>query len=131
MGTVMLPRIASRFAQKNTKSIQTYIYKSFNLVFILAFPLVFGLMSISKSFVPLFFGPGYEKVIPIMIILSPIVVIIGMSNVIGMQYLLPTKRQKEFTISVICGAVTNFFINLILISKYGAVGAAISTLIAK
>ena len=131
MGTVMLPRIASRFAEKNTKSIQTYIYKSFNLVFILAFPLMFGLMSISKSFVPLFFGPGYEKVIPIMIILSPIVVIIGMSNVIGMQYLLPTKRQKEFTISVICGAVTNFFINLILISKYGAIGAAISTLIAE
>ena len=131
MGAVMLPRIANRFAEKDKKAIKAYIYKSFNLVFILAFPLMFGLISISKAFVPIFFGPGYDKVIPIMMLLSPIVVLIGMSNVIGMQYLLPTKRQKEFTISVICGAIINFTINLFLIKKYGAVGAAISTLIAE
>ena len=131
MGTVMLPRIASRFAEKNIRSIKIYLYKSFNLIFILAFPIMFGIISISKEFVPMFFGPGYEQVIPIMMILSPILIIIGMSNVIGVQYLLPTKRQKEFTISVICGAITNFIINLILISKYGAIGAAVSTLIAE
>ena len=131
MGTVMLPRIASRFAEKDNKAIKAYIYKSFNLVFILAFPLMFGLISVSKSFVPLFFGAGYDRVIPIMMILSPIIVLIGMSNVIGMQYLLPTKRQKEFTISVICGAVINFTINLFLIKRYGAIGAAIATLIAE
>lgn len=131
MGAVMLPRIANRFAEKDNKAIKAYIYKSFNLVFVLAFPLMFGLISVSKAFVPIFFGPGYDKVVPIMMLLAPIIVLIGMSNVIGMQYLLPTKRQKEFTISVICGAITNFTINLFLIRRYGAVGAAISTLIAE
>lgn len=131
MGTVMLPRIANRFAEKDNKAISSYIYKSFNLVFILACPLTFGIISVSKPFVPLFFGPGYERVIPIMMILSPIIIFIGISNVIGMQYLLPTKRQKEFTASVICGAITNFIINLYLIKMYGAIGAAIATLIAE
>ena len=131
MGIVMLPRIANRFAEKDNKAIRAYIYKSFNLVFFLAFPLMFGIISISNGFVPLFFGPGYDKVIPVMMILSPIMIFIGMSNVIGMQYLLPTMKQKEFTISVICGSVINFTINLFLIKIYGAIGAAIATVIAE
>lgn len=131
MGTVMLPRIANRFAEKDNKAIKAYIFKSFNLVFILAFPLMFGIISVSKSFVPLFFGPGYDKVVPIMMLLSPIIILIGMSNVIGMQYLLPTKKQKEFTMSVVCGAITNFIINMFLIRRYGAIGAAIATFIAE
>lgn len=131
MGTVMLPRIASRFAAGNHRSIKKYIYKSFHLVFLLSFPLMFGIISVSKSFVPVFFGSGYDKVVPIMIILSPILVFIGMSNVIGVQYLLPIKKQKQYTISVICGAITNFVVNLILIRKHGAVGAAIGTVFAE
>ena len=131
MGTVMLPRIASRFAEGNHTSIKKYIYKSFNLVFLLSFPLTLGIISISKSFVPIFFGSGYDKVVPIMMVLSPILILIGMSNVIGIQYLLPTKRQKQYTISVVCGAITNFLLNLILINHYGAVGAAVGTLVAE
>ena len=56
---------------------------------------------------------------------------IGLSNVTGTQYLLPTKRQKEYTISVICGAVINFIINACLIGRYGAIGASIGTVIAE
>jgi len=66
-----------------------------------------------------------------MIILTPILLFIGMSNVIGMQYLLPTKKQKEYTYSVIIGAIVNFLINIILIPRYGAIGAAIGTIIAE
>ena len=54
-----------------------------------------------------------------------------MSNVIGTQYLLPTKRQKEYTISVVCGAIVNFILNFILIFKYGAIGASIGTVVAE
>ena len=50
---------------------------------------------------------------------------------IGVQYLLPTGGQKQYTISVICGAIINFFINIILIPILGAVGAAIGTVAAE
>ena len=49
----------------------------------------------------------------------------------GTQYLLSMKRQKEFTISVIAGAVTNFIMNMLLIQKLGAIGASIGTVIAE
>ena len=64
-------------------------------------------------------------------VISPIILFIGLSNVIGTQYLLPTKRQKEYTISVIIGAITNFIMNMCLIWKFGAMGASIGTVIAE
>lgn len=55
LGTVMLPRIASTFASGEKEKVTTYMKKSFNMVFLLAFPLMFGIIAVSKSFVPIFF----------------------------------------------------------------------------
>lgn len=74
---------------------------------------------------------GYDKVIILIQVISPIIVFIGMSNILGTQYLLPTKRQKEFTISVTCGAVVNFILNLILIRRIDSIGASIATVVAE
>lgn len=131
LGTVMMPRMANTYIKGNKEKIQEYIKNSFNFVFLLSFPMIFGIIAISNSFVPIFFGQGYEKVSMLMNIIAPILLAIGLSNVIGTQYLLPTKRQKEYTISVIVGAITNFGINLLLIRKYGAIGASIATVIAE
>ena len=131
MGIVMLPRIASKHSEGDTKTIKIYLNKSFNLVYFLAFPMIFGIISVTNAFVPIFFGKGYDEVIPVMNIISPILLLIGMSNVIGVQYLLPTRHQKEYTLSVIIGAIVNFISNYFLIPKYGAGGAAAGTVIAE
>lgn len=131
LGTVMMPRIASTFVKGNKKKIDNYMEKSFNMVFMLAFPLIFGIIAVSDEFVPIFFGNGYEKVIVLMKILCPIILLIGLSNVTGTQYLLPTKRQKEYSISVVCGSIINLVMNSILIFKLGALGASIGTVLAE
>ena len=131
LGTVMLPRIANTFANGQKEKVYNYMKKSFNMVFLLSFPMIFGIIAVSDSFVPIFFGEGYERVSILMNIISPILLFIGLSNVIGKQYLLPTKRQKEYTISVVTGAIINFIINMCLIWKLGAIGASIGTVIAE
>ena len=131
LGTVMLPRIASKFSKKDISAIKSYIEKSFCLLFLISFPLSLGVVAVTNEFVPLFFGQGYDKCILLMNVLCPIILFIGLSNVIGMQYLLPTKQQKNFTISVTLGAIINFIINFILIPKYGALGASIGTISAE
>lgn len=131
MGTVMVPRIANIFATGNKESIYKHLENSFNFVYLISLPMIFGLMLVSNNFVPLFFGAGYEQVATLICIISPILLMIGLSNVVGTQYLLPTKRQKEFTISVTIGAIVNLLLNFILIKSYGAIGASISTVIAE
>lgn len=131
MGTVMLPRIASTFSNGEKEKVLQYMKKSFNLVFLLAFPIIFGIIAISRFFVPVFFGQGYDKVIILMNVISPIILLIGLSNVTGTQYLLPSNRQREYTISVILGAIINFTMNICLIWRFGAIGASIGTVIAE
>ena len=131
LGTVMMPRIAKCYAEGAQDKIKEYMKNTFRFVYLLAFPMIFGIIAVSNSFVPFFFGDGYEKVKLLMKVMSPIILFIGLSNVTGTQYLLSTKKQKQFTISVICGASINAILNLILINKFDALGAVIATVIAE
>lgn len=131
LGTVMLPRIANTYISGNNEKIREYINKSLQFVLMLAFPLIFGIISVSNKFVPIFYGEGYDKVVYLICVISPIILAIGLSNVIGTQYLLPTKHQKEFTISVTCGAIVNFILNLVFINLWKSIGASIATVFAE
>lgn len=131
LGTVMMPRIAFSYAKGEVSKIKRYMEKSFSFITMLAFPMMTGIISISCHFVPIFYGDGFEKVKTLLCVISPIIIFIGLSNVIGTQYLLPTKQQKKYTLSVVCGAIVNFGLNLLLIPKYASVGASIATVFAE
>ena len=131
LGVVMVPRMASTFAKGDKEQLKKYMYNSFRFVFFLAFPIVAGLIIVADKFVPLFFGEGYDRVIILMRIIAPVILFIGMSNILGTQYLLPVKKQKEYTISVVIGALLNFATNLLLIPSQLAVGASITTIMAE
>ena len=131
LGVVMMPAMASAFAKKRYDEIENMIGKSFNFTFILGCPMMFGIAAVANNFAVWFYGKGYEPVGPLIMVISPIVLLIGISTVTGRQYLLPTKKQKAYTISVICGAVVNFFLNLLFIPFLDGIGACIGTVIAE
>ena len=128
LGVVMVPRVANTFKNGNKKQINGYIKNSFNFVFIISFPMMFGIACVADAFVPIFFGQGYEKSALLIKIFCPMLILMGIENVIGTQYLLPTKRQKEYTISVAVGVVVNLILNFIFINLWQSIGAAISTI---
>lgn len=131
LGTVMLPRIAYAYAHNDHTTIYSHMIRSYRFVWFLTIPMFCGFIAISNNFVPWFFGPGYDKVVPLMQILSLLVIAIGLSNVTGIQYLLPTNQQNKLTLTVICGAIINFAINLILIPIMQSIGAAIASILAE
>lgn len=131
LGTVMLPAMSYAFAQGKKDVIVKSIKKAFHFVFLIGFAILFGICGVARTFVPIFFGTGYDEVAILMVVISPIIIIIAMSNVIGKQYLLPTMQEKNYTISVIAGAVVNFVLNFILIVKFDAIGASIATVCAE
>lgn len=131
LGTVMMPRIANTFAKKDTKKLKEYLDNSFSFILMITLPMMLGIVSVATKFVPIFYGAGYDKVATIISVISPIIVIIGLSNVIGTQYLLPTKQQKKFTVSVVTGAIVNFILNLIFINLWQSIGASIATVLAE
>ena len=129
--TVMNSRIANAYSRDDKKEVKDCLEKSFSFVWILSIPMMFGLIAISTKFVPWYYGDGFNGVIPILIATSPILVIIGLSGVTGIEYLVQIGKQKEFTISVTIGAIVNVILNFILIKIFKGIGATIASVIAE
>lgn len=130
LGTVMLPRM-SNLAGKGKTEENRLLYASAIFAMFMVSSLCFGIMGVSKTFVPFFYGQGYDICIVLYLILLPSCLFLGLANVVRTQYLLPHNMDKEYVVSAFLGAFVNILINLCLIPKWGAIGAAIGTLVAE
>ena len=131
VGTVMMPKIANTVARGDMEKVKFYIKNSFFFVSGISIPLTFGLMAVAPKLSTWFFTDKFKGIETLIIITSVIIIIISWSNVIGTQLLVPLNKTKEFTISVTAGAIVNLILNLVIIKKFGAVGACISTVVAE
>lgn len=131
IGTVLLPRLSYYSSMEDKTEFYKLAYKGFDILLLIALPSAVGLSLLSTSIVHLLSGNGYEAAILPMRIMNPIIVVIGLSNFIGIQMFMPLNKEKWTLYSVLVGAVVNFFINLFLIPMYGSVGASIATLCAE
>lgn len=131
LGAVMIPRNSHEIAQGNHEKVKENIYKSFNFVWLLGIPMMFGIVLVADNLVPWFLGEKFTYSILLLKLFAPLVVIIGISNILGIQFMIPYKKEKQYTISLIVGSIINFVLNLILIYFYGAIGATVATIIAE
>lgn len=131
LGTVMLPRVSHLVENGKKEEILQYIEKSINFVMFLCFPIMLGIISISKNFVPLFLGNDFYKSYILLDLLSLTIVFLGFANILRTQYLIPYNRDKDYIISVFIGAIVNIIINLLLIPNLQSIGACIGTIFAE
>lgn len=131
ISSVMIPRVGFHYSKNNKEELNDLMYKGYRYVFMLGFPVVFGLACVAWSFVPWFFGPGWDPVIPLLIIFAPICLIVGMSNMTGKQYLVSTKRENVYTRTILFGVVLNLVLNFFFITRWKAVGAALASVLAE
>lgn len=130
-GTVMTPRNSSEIAKGNIENVKNNIYTSSKLVWLIGVPMVLTFIACSHNLVPWFYGDGYDKCIVLLMIFSSLIVIIGFSNIFGLQYMVPAGMDKRFSIALISGAIINLVLNCILIPFYWSYGAAIASIIAE
>jgi len=131
LSIVAVPRISAFLSSNDYDKINELINKAFSVVAFMAFPVTVGLFCISPIFVPLFFGQEfYGSIIPLMI-LSTLIVIIGFNNLIGVQILIGTGHDKQYLLSVLVGAISNFLINCAFIPLWGGIGASVASVIAE
>lgn len=126
---VLSARISFLFVQKKYKEIKQRIHRSIDYISFIGIGMGFGLIGISSTFVPVFFGPGWGKVVLLLILFSPQIMIVGISNCLGSQYYTPAGLRKESATFLIIGAVINFIFNLILIPHFASAGATIASII--
>lgn len=130
LGNVMLPRISSMIAQKDESYLKLILPSLFASMG-LASAMCFGIMAVSREFVPLFYGQGYETCIGLYLVLLPCSLFMSFANVLRTQFILPNQRDKILVKCGFYGLGINICINLLLIPRLGAIGAAIGTLAAE
>lgn len=128
---VMRSRMSFLFARDEKDEINRKMNQSYNVIAFLVFPMTFGLASIASNMVPWFFGEGYDYVITILYIFSPIFIFMGYSRMIGTHILTPSGRQIISNYAQISAAVVNILFNAILIPRFFAAGAAIASVISE
>lgn len=128
---VLLPRATYYVDKGMLQEFYRIIRKTMHFIILLALPLTVFFIIFAREGIFFLSGEAYENSILPMKIIMPTLVFIGMTNVIGVQLLVPLGLEKQVLYSEIAGAVTDLLLNIILIPRFSAVGAAVGTLIAE
>ena len=131
LSSVTVPRFSNLYQNGQLEEFKKLAQKAIDFVMALSLPLCLGLMVMSPTLINLFCGPTYTPAIITLKLISPIILFISLSDIIGIQVLYPQGKENIVMICTGIGAFTNFILNLILIPQLNQNGAAIATSIAE
>ena len=131
LGAVLLPRTSNLIKNDRMDEFKVLSQKAYRFVLILAYPIMMGTICLAEPLIHLFCGRDFESAIFTLQIISPIIIFIGISNIVGMQVLYPLGKIKIVTFSTCVGAAFNFTCNIISIPLFSQNGAAFSTVLAE
>ena len=129
--SVLLPRLSYFYGNNEKVKFLNTFYKLVEAVFAFSFPCAIGLSVLGEPLIDLFSGKNFMQAVPTMRIMNPIIIIVALSNCIGVQLFMPLGKEQKTLYSDIAGAFVNFLLNIVFIKKFGAVGAAIGSVCAE
>jgi O-antigen/teichoic acid export membrane protein len=131
LGVVLLPRVSLYIEQKKLNEFYQTVLKAFNFIVLLSLSLTVFFLLYARQSVLLLSGSAYEASIIPTQIMMPAVFFVGLTNVLGIQILVPLGKELMVLYSEISGAVANIIVNVLLIPKFGPVGSAIGLVCAE
>ncbi len=131
LGTVLLPRASYYIENNEIDEFKRISGKAINFVILISFPLTLYFILFAKEGIYFLSGDAYANAILPMQILMPTLIFIGLTNIMGIQMLIPLGKEKVVLHSEIAGAIVDLIINMILIPIMASSGAAIGTLLAE
>ena len=131
MGAVLLPRLSFYLKEGRDGEFKQLTIRSLQFVCFISIPLWIYFTLYAKEGVYFLSGEAYAGSVVPMQIIMPTLFFIGISNLLGIQILVPMDREKDVLNSVLLGAIVNLLINIIAIPGFGAAGAAFGTLVAE
>ena len=126
LGTVLLPRATYYIEQGMKDEFLKITKKALNFVLIVATPMMLYFMLFAYEGITFLSGEAYGHSVLPMRIIMPTLLFIGMSNILGIQMLVPMGKEKVVLHSEIAGAIADLVINFTLIPQLGVAGAAIA-----
>jgi O-antigen/teichoic acid export membrane protein len=131
LGAVLLPRASYYVEKGDLADLRRLSSKALDFVLIVACPLALYFILFAKEGIRFLSGPAYGGAVLPMQWIQPTIIFIGLTNILGLQILVPLGKEKYVLYSEIAGAITDFTINWFLIPRLASAGASIGTLAAE
>lgn len=128
---IMISRMTVLYKSKSSSQIRKALDKSCSFISFVSWPMCFGLLSVAPEFVRAYYNTMAMDVVNILYIFSPVILFVGISNMLESHIITPLNMRRKGNIAVVAGAVSNFIMNMILIPYFHAVGAAIASVLAE
>lgn len=131
LGMVLLPRASYYVEHKLWDQFRDISRKALNFTFAAATPMMLYFILFARDGIFLLSGEEYAGSILPMQLAMPTLLFIGISNILGIQILVPMGKETSVLWSIIAGAVVDLILNIALIPAFGASGAAAANMIAE
>ncbi len=131
LGAVLLPRVTYYWEMGEKDKFKELSVKALRFVVFIAIPLMMYFIVFARQGILLLSGADYlESVLP-MKCMMPTLLFIGLTNIMAIQIMVPLGKENGALLSVVVAALVDLGLNLILIPRYAATGAAIGTMAAE
>lgn len=120
----LFPRMSSLILKGGPEAKKLFV-KALLLLMSVSLILMFSIQLLSSYIVLFVFGEGFFEVINVIYILSFLIPIITLSNLFGVQLLIPLKKYRDFNKVIIVGALFYGICTYFVISNYGYLGMAV------
>lgn len=128
LGSVMMPRASHLIAENKEAEFNRLIQKSYDFTLAIALPMTIGLIFCAPSLITALCGVKFEHSILPSQIIAPIILMVAISNVFGIQVLFPKGKINIVTLCCGIGAVADLLLNLCLIPFFSYIGTSIAYL---
>lgn len=128
LGSVMMPRASHLIAENKKSEFNALIQKSYDFTLAIALPMTVGLIFCAPNLITTLCGVKFESSILPSQIIAPIILMVAISNVFGIQVLFPKGKINIVTLCCGIGAVVDLVLNLCLIPFFSYVGTSIAYL---
>lgn len=128
LGSVMMPRASHLIAENKEDEFNRLIQKSYDFTLAIALPMTIGLIFCAPSLITALCGVKFEHSILPSQIIAPIILMVAISNVFGIQVLFPKGKINIVTLCCGIGAVVDLILNLCLIPFFSYIGTSIAYL---
>jgi len=130
LSAALFPTISRLIGQNKRREFRAVLEKSMSASLLLGIPIVLGGLILGGELIPFLFGEQYlSSVLTFRILL--LTILMGASAALIGNALISSGEQKVFAVYTTIGALTNVLLNVILIPRYGIVGAAIATILSQ
>lgn len=128
---VIMPRMAAILSEKRYDEYKRLIKKSVQILLLFAIPCVIIIEIFSPLIIRIIAGTGYEGAIIPLRIIAPLILIIGIEQILITQSLIPMGKDKAVLINSIIGAIVGLLANIIIVPYLDSIGSAIAWLAAE